>query len=217
MAKDFKELVAEIPKKHTVGVVTNLSFDVDEFSGILGKFEWITASFHPYAVRLEDFLDKVKRVRSINPKIKINIVAYPPLVSKLNDYVKTFEKNGTLVHIDPYIDLTTSYTKEEKEHVKEFLISKRMLDYPFDEKPKLCDAGINYFVVVPNGDAYTCSNGMFWNHVRAILGENETNSEPYYLGNIFDGSFGLRKKWISCSIPCFGCDLDHTKRKEIAT
>lgn len=215
LAENFGKFVSMIPEKHQIGVATNLSFEVGEFAGILGKFNHITASYHPSAVELEDFLEKVKLVRSINPKVKINMVAYPPLIPHLKHYVKTFEKNGFLVHIDPYNPL--SYTEQEKGLVKSLLISRRMVEFPSSEERRFCSAGTNHFAVLPNGDAYTCWYGIVCAHLMMAAGEREVK-EKYYLGNIFNGSFMLKERWTSCDIPCpSGCDLDWIKQRPSKT
>lgn len=229
LVEDFKEFVSEIPDGHEVRVTTNLSFNVDEFSDSLGKFDWITASFHPHAVGVKDFLKKTKRVQAINPNLSVCMVAYPPLLPDLEEYIQTFEKNGIPTTIEPYINPHSPYTPEEKKFVKKLITSKRtggyphygILGYPHDDtQPRLCNAGIRHLYLMPNGDAYTCGTGMEWDHDGASDFKRfpKRNKNPKYLmGNVFDENFRLRKEWIRCEIPCYGCDPDYIKRRAIAT
>ncbi len=217
MAKGFREFIQSLPGKHMVGVSTNLSFEISEVEELLPRFCWITASFHPFAADLNEFLEKVRRVRAINPRVKINMVAHPQVLPKLSFYVRTFEKNGLLTNVDPYLSLSP-YAEEEEKLVRGLLISKRVTTPPFVEEPTLCNAGVRHFVVLPNGDVYTCWNGMNIRHFLARADGTDPREGPYYLGNMVGGTFKPRQGWIKCDFPCPPpCDSDFTERRSWST
>jgi MoaA/NifB/PqqE/SkfB family radical SAM enzyme len=205
LARRFKEFVKEVPKKHKIAVTTNLSFSLEEFSEVLGRFCHITASYHPHAV-LRAFLDKLERLRSFNPNVRVNLVAHPSLLPNLREYLRIFKKRGIPTHIDPYIKpFFSPYRREERELVRGLLISRRVTKFPFRQEKRWCTAGKDHFFVAPNGDVYTCGQGMIWSHLLSL-------KDPYYLGNILEESFSPRREGTLCELPCCaGGDLDYVR------
>ena len=207
LAEGFKEFMKEVPRKHRMAVATNLSFPLEEFEEILGKFCHVTASYHPHAVELETFLHKLGRLRSLNPRVSVNLVAHPSLLPDLRGYLRIFKRRGIPVHLDPYVNPLSPYSREERELVRGLLTSRRMVEFPFGQEKRWCTAGTDHFAVAPNGDAYTCWQGMMWSHLLSC-------KETYYLGNVLEGNFSLRKGGTFCELPCpSGCDLDYVRWK----
>ena len=205
LARGFREFLGSIPRKHRVAVATNLSFPPEEFAEVLGRFCHITASYHPHAVELGTFLERLERLRSLNPKISVNLVAHPSLLPSLKEYLRIFNRRGIPVHVDPYVNPLSPYSPEERELVRGALVSRREVEFPFGQERRWCTAGTNHFAVAPNGDVYTCWQGMMWSHLLSLR-------EPYYLGNLLEGNFSLRKEGILCELPCpSGCDLDYVR------
>jgi len=209
--RGIREFVEEVGKENRVGVTTNLSWEVEREREWLSGFSSITASYHPEAVGLEEFLKKVVLLRSIHPKVKVNVVAYPPLLHRVGEAVERFRREGIFVHVDPYLSPLSPYTKGEREWVRLLLVSKRKVEFP-PAGLKKCDAGRRHFVVLPDGSVYTCWNGCMLEHLLgpSVLGRS------YRLGNLLEGTFSPLREELECWLPCSaGCDLDYVKQRPI--
>lgn len=207
------QLVEKLPRKHRVMITTNLSFPVDRFKKI-GRDIGITASFHSYEADINSFKSKIVELKEAGFNLTINFVGYPAKMHLIPRLKTFFENLGVTFNVDPYIDPDYEYTKKEIEILKKYIQKKRKLGFDFrDNKPKKCKAGLRHFMIVPNGDVYTCHAGFFYT-TSNLHKEFRAKKEEFYMGNLFDGSFRPLKKDKICSYPCSeACDLDYAQPK----
>lgn len=217
--ENFEEIVLNIQPKHHVGMTTNLSYPPSKYSKkFWNKFVSITFSFHPHVTDIDSFIEKVREVQGYrenkNPyTIAINIVGYPEFLDKIQSYIDSIKEKlkGVRPHVDPYIDDNYQYTEEEAEKVRKLrkytgYKDTREIGYNLDDTAdKICTAGQNHLLILPDGSVYSCMCGLL------------TKTDKYYMGN----AFLLRKDIFSktqklCDISCScGCDLDWTARRSI--
>ena len=85
------------------------------------------------------------------------------------------------------------YSKSEKDKINYF-----GRNYGLDKiskfQGKVCLAGINYFVLKPNGDIYRCHSAI-----------NNKNIKNSYLGNLIKGSFKLLNYPLKCPYEFCNC------------
>lgn len=212
------DLIREISKKHLIGSLnTNLSSDISKLMKINQKnIMSVAASFHPHMTEKEGFAKKVRKLKENGFIVKVSLVAYPQILDSIDDFKMYFlEKLGVEFIIEPYLDPTYEYSEEEKILVRNYVKPDRKIGYDFnDDRPKKCDAGSKYFMIIPNGDVYTCYAG-FYNDTSSIH-KRYFKKGRFYLGNLFDGTFKKMSKQKICSIPCSeACDISLSKVKPI--
>lgn len=204
------KLIHELAKKHRVFLTTNLYAVPNELLNCKTKMG-ISASFHPYMTDIESFTKRIHKLKEHGFNPAVEYVAYPPLFDELPEIKTFFEKEvGVTVNIDPYISPDHRYNAAEIETLKRLDLRSRKFGFDFDGYgvSKYCDAGSKHFVIVPNGDVYTCQAGLLY--VISPLHKNFSSpKEKFYLGNLFDGSFKPLVNPKMCFLPCSeGCDLD---------
>lgn len=205
--REWFDLVASMPSRHRMAVTTNLSYDVARFGPLWSRLTNVTVSFHPHTVELVDFITKLKRLKRYREKVSCNIVGYPDFLCRLPEFIEKIQSLGVYVNVDPYIHEDYQYTEEENRLVEEArsltsIQSTRRIGFAVDDVgvPKMCDAGIRHFLVVPDGSAYTCMCGYF---------QDPTH---HYMGNVLEPRWTPRTTKILCEVSCScGCDLDWVK------
>jgi MoaA/NifB/PqqE/SkfB family radical SAM enzyme len=158
--------------------------------------------------------------------LNINIVATRenlPIIRQLETHLTD---EGVSLHVDPLIDadMQFQYTDSEKELLSKVLQKDRIntldrLDF-YGYSTKKCSAGRNYINIMPNGEVYRCAAGFeyYYSPLRNSVLSTGPNA-PYdpaffFMGNIFDPSFRLDTKDITCELPCpAACDRDMAKIK----
>lgn len=163
---DFLRLLKRLTQIHLVEVCTNLFFDVNKITGDFSPQKLILhPSFHPYFANLEEFIEKLKVLKSAGWELGPIIVAYPPLLNKMAYFKKRFKENGIDVFIQPFVgryqdkDYPQSYTSEERENLSS-LVDKDLTKYQLQNlnpKGALCAAGSSYFRVHPDGSISRCA------------------------------------------------------------
>lgn len=204
------DMIKAISKKHLIGSLnTNLSSDINKLMKInQKKILSVAASFHPHMTDKEAFAKKVMMLKKIGFIVKVSLVAYPEILDSIDDFKVYFlEKLGVEFIIEPYLDPAYEYSDEEKRIVKKYVKTGRKIGYDFnDDRPKRCYAGSKYFMIIPNGDVYTCYAG-FYNDTSSIH-NRYSKKGSFYLGNLFDGTFKKISTRKICSIPCSeACDI----------
>ena len=194
------QLINNLSKKHVVGgITTNLSLPIDNLSNISNKNIDISVSFHSYFVKDASLLKaKILKLKEYGFNVSVNFVAYPKKLHLIEE-LSTFSKKEVEVpfNVIPYEETANtihSYTKEETEIFKNYASDVLHLQHDFNNHElKICRAGSKYFQIVPNGNVYPCSVGLY---------------KDLCLGNMFDGSFTPLDKLRICSEPCIHpCDL----------
>jgi len=220
---DMIQFIKNIPKKHMIiGIVTNFSQNLDGLANISNKDFTITASFHSYMTDREAFKEKILKLKKQGINVRVEFVAYPGTIHLLPELKTFFEKELKVKFaVDPYIDPSYKYTTKEREIVEKYLSGEfaptiRKLGYDFDDYVlKQCDAGSKYFVVIANGDVYTCLAGFYY-CTELYKDRNTINDKSYYLGNLFQGTFKPLSTWKTCRLPCSeACDRQCIKGKII--
>ncbi len=195
-------------KKHKVHIVTNLSM-LRKIKKINRSIRF-TVSFHPHMISLSAFKEKIIKLQRWGFSFQINIVAYPDIIDSLKFFKEVFENMGIHVNVDPYIDPSFTYSREELLKIKKFVRNRVTNFYANEGRKKKCNAGRKYFVIVPNGDVFACSLG-FASYVSPRY--KKFFKKEFFLGNAFS-SFKILKKNRICFLPCAsGCDLDLAKVK----
>jgi MoaA/NifB/PqqE/SkfB family radical SAM enzyme len=199
----FFDLTPAVGEWHRFMVTTNLSWDVEK--GIERfdpkRFEF-SASFHPHYVEMEKFLAKAKRLAGAGFPVGASIVAYPPIFDELPEYVRRFETERIEVGAIPFNGeyngrrYPEAYAPEQKAWLRRRMhraSAERQLDAA-SPRGRLCEAGVRYFRLYPNGDAFRC-------YPVIPLG-----SKP--LGNIRDEAFSLMERAAPCPADKCACNAE---------
>lgn len=99
------ELVSKLVVNHTIGFDTNLSFSPAEFLAKVTNPEKVSFSsaYHPDFEQLTEYLNKLESLRNAGCKLSgFNFVAYPPVLSKLEEYKNKAKERGLDITVMPY-------------------------------------------------------------------------------------------------------------------
>lgn len=213
---EFVELVNRFPKKHILCITTNLS-NIETISKIKRRFIFVSASYHPYMSSIEEFIENSIKIKNKFFSFTAECVAFPPILKDIIKMKEIFTKNNIKLNVDPYIDPTYKYTKEEMKLLNKLNVKDssrtRSIGFDFETfgKKKICDAGRRYFVVVPNGDVYICNAGFYY-VTSPVHKKFRAKKDEFYLGNLFDKSFRRLKLRKVCYYPCSeACDIEGAK------
>lgn len=206
MYYDLVKTILLMPKRHKVALTTNLSY-MTQLERLKGRLYAVTASYHPYSESFTRFVNKVKQIQKyMRMRIMVNIVAYPAVLNRLEEYSNVLRESGIKFHIEPYVHPLRPYTNDEREQLLTNRIEGRRLGWdPFvDREAKVCKAGIEQQHWVANGDVYACGTYLMLYQLGRVL-----KDDRYLLGNLFDGSYSEPLGPIMCTLPCtVGCDMD---------
>jgi MoaA/NifB/PqqE/SkfB family radical SAM enzyme len=205
----FVPLLETLTQMHYVSFDTNLSWawpDLKRFVETVGKRRIrLDTSFHSHSVSVEEFIEKASFINAHGINYVCRLVAWPPLLPKVDEFREKFAKAGLTFVVYPFQgtwegkSYPASYTEEERA-----LIQGRTADLKGDanngeqadfvghiinmhrEPPtgRLCRSGFMYARLLPDGTAYRCQpyEAKQW--------------EP--LGNVFDPAFALREEPTLC-------------------
>lgn len=162
----FLELLKKLVQMHKVEVCTNLSFDVNKITEEFSPDRLILhPSFHPYFADLDEFIEKLKILKSSGWLLGPIIVAYPPLLSKITYFKERFKERGIDVFIQPFVgryedkEYPQAYTSDERRGLYGLVdtdLTKCQLQ-GLNPKGALCSAGSRYFRVHPDGSIFRCA------------------------------------------------------------
>lgn len=201
---DFGGLLAGLLKHHTVGMMTNLSGDIEQILVLPPELRArlkIGATFHPLFADLDAFIAKASRIRKLGMSIGILYLSYPPQIAKIPDLKKKFAENDLFFSVSTFWgtyegrEYPASYTPEELKIIDPALgerTGEKFQTEPLVTKGKLCHAGHTYAIIHPEGEVIRCGGGSW-------RGEN------IKLGNFFDGTFALWDEPRPChseNCPC---------------
>lgn len=206
----FKDLVAQLHKKHIIELCTNLEWDVEAFvKNMDPKRIKVGTSLHPEFTDLDRFLHRLKLLKDNGFRTHVNFVPWPPLLSKMAEYKERVEGLGVQFILQPFIGeyekrkYPQGYTEGEREYFKIFKDSCNISTLDFkttnesDKKGKLCRMGQNYAFIHPDGEADRCCK-----------------DHSVTLGNVIDGTFRLLEEPAPCTIKecnCWRCMLVETE------
>jgi MoaA/NifB/PqqE/SkfB family radical SAM enzyme len=207
--RNFVGLLRELTELHYVSFDTNLSWSWDDlktFVATVGKRSIrLDTSFHSHSVSVEEYIAKASFLRDNGINYVCRLVAWPPLLPKVEEYRAAFDKAGLTFVVYPFNgswegkDYPGAYTDAERDLIRGRTEELRgdpkngdQADYVghmvnmHREPPagRLCRSGFIYARVLPDGTVYRCQPyESRW-------------QEP--LGNIFEEGFALRSEPTLC-------------------
>jgi MoaA/NifB/PqqE/SkfB family radical SAM enzyme len=209
---DFFKLIEIISKMHTIEIITNLSFDLENvLNRIPSKRLRIGASFHPEFSDFSKFFNKMKILKNEGYPLWVNYVAYPENLEKMGYYEAEFLKEGINFTILPYNGMykdrmyPKNYTAEELKLLKKSYDAggetgednRSILDWKTNAasaaEKKICRMGQMYAKIYPSGEVYRCCG-----------------KKSLSLGNIFKNTFELLDEALQCENDeclCWRCML----------
>ncbi len=194
MERIIPGLVERTP--HTISVLTNLSAPlswIERFATLTqGRLGVVSASLHLEFTSVESFLEKAVVLRAnMDPRahLTINTVLVPGRLSAVLAARDLVEQAG--LKLFPQIMKldggTASYSAEDQALIAALVGEKPTPDRANmapSYKGKLCYAGVDYLVLLQNGDGWSCRTARRF--------------KQGFLGNVFAGTL---KQWESAS-PC---------------
>lgn len=200
--KDINKLINNLDPKNRIFLTSNFSAPLEEILKINNNVG-MTISYHKGQINDDDLKDKVALLREKGYIMNATFVPYPKSVDQIPEARRFVEEELRIpFSIIPFLDPEYEYTPEELEKEKSLIESYGIYKYDVENRrKKLCRAGMKNFIILPNGDAYTCFEGFYAVHSRTYSGIRE-KKEKFYMGNLFDNSFELRKSRMVCTLPC---------------
>ncbi|MFA6280901.1 MAG: radical SAM protein [Candidatus Omnitrophota bacterium] len=222
--KDITELIDNFPSKHVISsMVTNLSVNLNRLYAVRNKNFRIMASFHPSMATKEELLSRLKEIHAHGFKnITVNFVAHPKQIALIPELKRYFEKEGLAAFkVDTYKEPGYEYSQKELSLIEEykkkgFIAPNRTRGYNFNDfSPKKCKAGSGFFIMISNGNVYSCMEGYYYSECLPYQGRADSR-DIFRMGNLFDGSFKLRQGDTICHSPCAEiCDLELAGAKHL--
>ena len=200
-----------------ITITSNFTFPLSNYCQFIKlinhRLNRISFSWHHQYIPAEAFMRKIKVVRKFmnemgleKTPIKINLILIPHnfkylklFKSKLGNY-KNILLHFQLFRIGKYGRKFYQYSDRELKVMSSLIADRSPLGFNNKRhyQGKLCRAGLNYFVVNPDGGVFTC-------HEAYEIGRNGANS----LGNLVEGSF-------SPLIKAEYCPFDYCTVPEVA-
>lgn len=190
----------------SISVVTNLSAPkrvLKKFITITGSgLRTFSASLHRETVHWPDFLKKClwlsRKLRKYpNASLVVNSVVQPGKAHELIEIKQAFEAQN--IRFYPQLmrkkGKPLSYSPEEKQIISELAGEKNpfKINAGFSMKGKTCYAGINYFIISPEGKCFSCYPGK--------------RDETGYMGSIPDRDFAFRPEPQACPYDICPCTV----------
>jgi len=192
----FLELVFEFSKRHTLGIITNLSWDVEPFVKKISPVRVkVYPSFHPYFANIGSFLRKIIFLKDSGFEISVSCVGYPPVLKKLLVFKKEFENKRVNFSVQPFrgvyrgVEYPKGYTSEEKEIIVLLCGDPLAIEYQLEgkiTKGRLCSAGQKYIRVHSDSSVFRCAHSKI-------------------MGDIMDRDFKLLEEPLPCESEFCDC------------
>jgi len=200
------DVMKGLEREKLCAITTNGTLDVRRLSDNVppSKCILVTMSYHPSSRKnFEQFLNSALLLKHRGFKVAVNYVAYPGQMWLIPTLAKVFSERSIPFHVDPFWQGSEpfyAYTETENAFLSEYVSPDRANVYEKASGRYLCSAGSEYFVVIPDGEVFTCLS----------KGRDLQNS----LGNIFTKGFALLDRPIVCETEaCLNCDVDHAIRR----
>jgi MoaA/NifB/PqqE/SkfB family radical SAM enzyme len=194
--RGFSELIRRVAEKHEVGITTNLSWDVTREAPLFrGRPVRFHASYHPYALPVETFLEKTSYLRAHGFDVTASLVAYPPLLPRVESILAAMAAAGVKCFLKPFAgryegrEYPAAHSPDEKALLRRLGHDRAVPFQIWDIRTegKLCRAGQKGFALRYDGTALRCSN----------TGEK--------IGHALDPDFRLMKEPLPCPVPRCTC------------
>ncbi len=211
-SKHFLDLV--LPRlmresSHTVSILTNLSASEEELTRFVeiteGRLRVLSVSFHPEFVTLDDFLDRAIFLKGLVPeksRIKVNMVLLPGKIFSHFRLRRKIARAG-LHYYGQYYKIkgkVWNYSWKDRLALR-LLLGWENSPHQINKAPSYqghyCEAGLSYFVVQKEGDAWICRTAKRFNQ--------------FFLGNIYKGTFSLRSAGLVCPFTICPCSVPHNR------
>ena len=194
----FTEIITELSKMHSVGIVTNLSADIENFVMQVDSSKVnVTPTFHPLFADFDKFIKKELLLKEKGFCNHIFYLAYPPQVKLIKYYADKFNEYGLNLKVLTFWgqhngkDYPQGYSQQERQLIDACLGDREGEKFqlePQGVKGKLCRAGQLYANIKADGSVFRCGG----------LGAR-------LLGNFFDNNFEPLNKPAPCEsefCPC---------------
>jgi radical SAM protein with 4Fe4S-binding SPASM domain len=210
LREDLYHILHALPEKTKIGITTNASRLVvlHSLASTMTNeriISW-TLSWHPSNRAQEMTFWKIcERLKEKGFHVSVNHVLAPGQIVQAASYCRSqCGRIGVRYHADPY-DVPPGapaavYTDEELSTINALVQDDRRV---LPQKAVLCNAGLDHFIIVPNGDIYPCLAHM---HANTTC-----------IGNIANWSAAPKTSLIHCPDIriCAGCDRDSVKMTDI--
>ena len=198
--------------RHTISVLTNFSAPIpvlEKFSELTGERLLITsASLHPDASSIEDFLAKAVQYRAIrrsnnsNSSFVVNCVLVPGKIKQHIEFKDQVEGLGfryfpQLMKIKGGV---FPYPPNEVDLIEKIVAGShdpKTVNRSPNYKGLHCESGVWYFTVDKNGQAYSCRTGKRYLDV----------DDRADMGNLVEGTFKLRDRGGKCPYSICPCTV----------
>jgi MoaA/NifB/PqqE/SkfB family radical SAM enzyme len=166
--RNIIETFCELSNKHYLAIITNLtSPKVKEVAKLIDpkRVLFIAASAHIAELKrrnlIDAFIENCVLLKDKNFNLHVREVAYPFIENKINDYKKYFKRHGIELMYQAFrgtwkgMTYPQAYTKKQIKKYGLNKINSHRHDI-FSHKNKLCNAGYNTVVVLPDGRVTPC-------------------------------------------------------------
>jgi organic radical activating enzyme len=181
---------------HTVSVLTNLSAPLsvlERFAQLThGRLGIVSASLHLEFTDTETFVAKARRLRELiapDARMVVNSVLVPGRIAAVQAAEPSIRSAGLRLfpQIMKVAGGVAEYDEADRARVHDLVgesPSPRRANMAPSYKGRVCWAGVEYLVLLQNGDGYSCRTAR--------------RHKQGYLGNVFAGTL---RRWESAS-PC---------------
>lgn len=191
-----------------VNLITNLSLSPKQFEKAFEGYDvsklGVVASYHPTEIKdTEAWLETAKYMNK-KADFSIVVVAFPPILSKLEKMVSRFHDLGIHVAVQAYIgeyegkNYPQDYTNEEKERIKAITYSRHDFEFFVNlKRPGMCNAGSkSFFVNTVTGKVLTCGIGLM--------------KDAKEIGNLLESPrIEFLTEPMQCTSPTCQCDTEN--------
>ncbi len=207
MYPGFLEIVHSLQKAGLlISVVTNFSFSkkiYKKFFKISGdSLRSFSVSLHREKVDRREFLKKClwakkKLAKTVRGSLVVNSVVEPGRAAELVEIKTAFKDRG--IRFYPQLKRQkgrpVNYDAAEQAVILELAEDRNpfAINAGYEMKGRACYAGINYFVVTPGGECFTCYPGK--------------RDGSGYLGSIPGGDFVFRGEPVGCPYEVCPCTV----------
>ncbi len=193
MHRDFIEIVKETAKFHHVDILTNLAFDLEEFTRKIdpsainrdAPYAPIRVSYHPEQFHLDDIIRKVKYLMDAGFRVGVYGVMHPLQITAINHAKTVCADLGIDFRTKPFLG------KYYGTVYGDFAYS----DACSSEKRKRCECAPSELLIAPDGFAYPCHHNLY-NGVD-------------HVGHVDDQTISFSDEFRPCSYygHCNPCDV----------
>jgi organic radical activating enzyme len=195
---NFKELIKQLSKMHSIGITTNLSISIDDLvENIDTSRIKIQATFHPLFAKFDDFIKQISLLKKKQMSNSVYYLAYPPQIRLIKYYKQRFNEYGVSLDVMSFwgeyqgVQYPQGYTLDERNLLDPYLGKTKGEKFQLEPKKvngKLCRAGQIYADIKADGMVYRCGG-----------------SKAQKIGNLFSEDFKLLDNPMPCEsefCPC---------------